>query len=81
MQRKRTRYHYDVIKERLYHPDIGHYTSYGLVVSWKTAHPVRKCRKLSDISTTLCKVWKMADRFNRANLPAIHLRDVVENLL
>ena len=74
-------YHYDLIKEQYHHPDIGNYTSYGLLITWKGEHPDVYYQKISDISCKMCTVWKMADKFNQINLPAIHARDVVENLL
>lgn len=68
------------VKQQLFHPDIGSYTTYGIV-----AIPVlgrkRKSCFVGDVSVSLTKVAALALRCNIGRLDPAQLEDVVEDFL
>ena len=68
---------YKLIKETLFHPDIGTYTAYGIIAK-------KRCsviRKISDITTNKKELRKMCRLCNRLRLAPEHIEDVVSDFL
>lgn len=69
-------YKYRTIKEKLFHEDIGVYTSYGIIcINRKTKAVVAK---ISDVSCNKHFVKSLAKKFTRHNLSPAHFPDAVE---
>ena len=68
---------FKLIKEKLSHPDIGIYTTYGIsVYEGKTL-----IRKISDVCTDKRRVRKFCRLCNKLKLDLEHLTDVIEDLI
>lgn len=68
---------YTVEKEKLYHKDIGEYTTFGLRACCKG-----KCVAfISDVSVDERFVTELAERFTAAQLSVIHLKEVIDDIL
>lgn len=68
------------VRQHLFHPDIGNYTSYGIV-----AIPILNCGQsscfVSDVSVSFAKVAALALRCTVGQLDPTQLEDVVEDFL
>lgn len=72
---------YLVIKETLFHPDIGSYISYGLRAIFLSGGICQEITKISDISTDSVTVALLAQQCTREQLYPVHLMDVIEDFL
>jgi hypothetical protein len=72
-------YKYLTVKEKLYHVDLGSYTSYGIECINRESGAV--VVKVSDVSLDKSFVKSLASRFTRLKLSPIHLQDAVEDAL
>ena len=68
---------YKLIKEHLFHPELGSYTTYGIAV-YDGKHLVRK---ISDVSTDKHRVRKLCRLCNRLRLDLEQLTDVIEDFI
>lgn len=68
-------YSYRTIKEYLWHADIGHYVSYGIVAYQGGVEVAR----ISDVSVEGDSVKELARLCNEYQVSPIHLWDVVED--
>lgn len=62
-----------VVREELYHRDLGRYFSYGIVAVGKDGWTAY----IPDISTREWKVQRLAERMNRLEAAPVHLLDMV----
>ena len=69
-------YKYKIIKENLFHRDIGSYVSYGIVCIEKKTR--KQVSKISDVSSNKAFVKSIAKRFTRSRLDPSNLLDAVE---
>jgi len=67
---------YIVVKENLYHPDLGEYCTYGIQMKDGEYIDI-----IHDISTCGRTVINLAELFNRFQLSPVHLFDVVTDML
>ena len=72
---------YQVIKETLYHEDIGSYISYGLKVLFLSYGIYEEITKVSDISIDRNAVTLLAEQCTKGQLYPVHLMDVIEDFL
>ena len=70
-------YLYLPVKEQLFHPDIGAYTSFGLAAFLA----VQQLAFISDVSTDLALVQDLSQSCTDGQLEPIHLQDVILNSL
>ncbi|MDR1927421.1 MAG: hypothetical protein LBQ33_02135 [Oscillospiraceae bacterium] len=70
------RWEYHIFEERLFHPDIGTYTAYGI-----RASELRPVAVLSDVALREEEAARIARAFERAQLCPARLRDAVEAVL
>lgn len=63
---------FNIIEDRLCHPDIGEYTSYGIAVG---------SLAVSDISTDRSFVEALVQQFEANQLAPEHLREAVEDAI
>jgi len=68
------------VKQQLFHPDIGSYTTYG-IVAISVLGRKRKACFVSDVSVSFPKVATLALRCNVGRLDPAQLKDVVEDFL
>ncbi len=72
-------YKYLTIKEKLFHEDVGKYTSYGIVcINAETGEQVDK---ISDVSVERDFVTALAEKFTRHSLSPLHFFDAVVDAL
>lgn len=64
---------YSVISERLYHPDLGYYHTYGIRVD--ANHTIHDVSTYEDVAAHIVAL------INHANLPPALLNDVVSDML
>lgn len=67
---------YFVTENRINHPDIGFYNTYGIIYQ-----PAAQAIQILDISPNAKKVIHMVMSFNQSGLAPEHFRDAVEDLL
>ncbi len=72
---------YEVVGERLYSPDHGWYTGYGIRAYRRVEDAWEPVVTVSDLSTDRQAVEALAHRCTAGELSPIHLRDVVEDWL
>ena len=70
-------YRYIAVKEKLYHKDIGTYTSYGI----KAFKDGKEVGFVSDVSVDRDFVEELVELCNTEQLDPIHLFDVVEDAI
>ena len=70
---------YETVTERLFHPDIGYYTAYGIVAR----HPQsgRVLEVIKDVSTSKEEISEFIERLNSGELELIHLYDVTYDFI
>ena len=68
---------YIMVEERLNHPNLGEYLSFG-IAALKNGEQIIL---VSDISTNKNDVLKLAERCSKEKLSPVHLYDVVEDYL
>lgn len=73
-----TQLRYHVVKETLYHEDIGLYESYGFSIVDERGIEVKH---ISDISTEAPFVEKLAEVCEREQVSLLHIFDVIEDAL
>ena len=73
------RLRYLVVKETLYHEEIGYYESYGFsIVDTESGIELEH---ISDISTKAPFVEDLAEKCERAQVSLIHILDVIEDAI
>lgn len=72
---------YQVVKGTFSHPDIGHYTSYGIKIFRVSHGKLHELKTVSDVSTNEALVKQLATLCTRGQLSPIHLMDVIEDFL
>ena len=70
---------YKVIRERLYHKDIGKYVSYGIVAIDQATG--KEILRVSDVSTSRRFVLDLARLYTEEELAPTHLFDAVYDKL
>ena len=73
------KYHYNVICESLFHPDIGTYTTYGIKVT--SNDPSLPAMIISDVSVSEKEVENLVEKCYNSKLEPRHILDVVEDYL
>ncbi|MBQ7333804.1 MAG: hypothetical protein IJW38_05605 [Clostridia bacterium] len=72
-------YKYLTVCEKLFHEDIGNYTSYGIIcINNETGAIVLK---ISDVSTERAFVLALAEKFTASSLSPCHFLEAVEDEL
>ncbi len=72
---------YIPLKERLFAPELGHYTSCGILVLERTDEGFVYHTFVSDVYTDCKAVCKLTALCNREQLCPVHLMDVIEDFL
>ncbi len=72
-------YKYLIVKEKLFHEDIGPYKSYGIICVERESCAV--VSKISDVSCDKSFVKSLAKKFTRLKLSPFHFLDAVEDAL
>ena len=72
-------FYYQVDQEKIYHPDIGEYVTYGVKII--SAGSVCVMDVISDVSVSERKVTELIRICNELDLRPCHLRDVIEDFL
>ena len=73
-------YLYWMKKQALFHPDIGHYNSYG-IGAWTLPPHIKEAAFIPDVSTQMSAVLHLAVKCTLAQLDPEQLLDVVEDFL
>ena len=69
------KFHYCYIPQSLYHEDLGHYTSYGIILKNDLNVAV------NDVSCEKKVVKRIVHALNRYQAEPVHLMDVIEDIL
>lgn len=69
---------YRVRRERLYHPDIGHYTAYGIAAQRK--YPLRTVEYISDVDVSRRRTRKIAALLNYYAIDPTETRYIIEDI-
>ena len=72
---------YCVVKEKLFHPDIGEYVSYGMLCCSVLADETRVIEFISDVSCDEKFVTELAEKFTVRELSPLHFLSAVEDAL
>lgn len=72
---------YFAFKQKLFHSDIGCYTSYGIMAAQVHLRGWKCVAFVPDVSTSMSKTVTLAIRCTVGKLDPIHLLDVVEDFL
>ena len=73
------KYTYSVFEERLFQPDIGEYTAYGIKIT--SDNPLFVSKTITDISVSKPEISSLVKRCNKCQLQPIHFEDVVDDFL
>lgn len=68
---------YKIIKETLTHPDIGTYTTYGIIIRKRGS----VIRTISDVTTNKKELRKLCRLCNKLRLAPEHIEDVISDNL
>lgn len=71
---------YRVVEENRYSFELGHYTTYGILVTCENGGETKE-RLVSDVSTDQAALQKLVDLCNEGQLDICHLDDVIEDFL
>ncbi len=72
---------YEVMEERLYSPDAGWYTGYGIRACRQTGDRLEPVLTVSDISLSREQVTGLAERCTKGQLAPVHLKEVIDDFL
>lgn len=74
-------FRYIPITEKLYMPEVGVYTSFGILALKRSNSGWKCCKIVSDVSTDYRSVFILTRCCNNGHLNVIHLSDVIEDFL
>jgi len=72
-------YKYSTIRERIYDPHMGKYTTYGIKVT--SNNSAFASEFISDVTLSKKKLSGLVRKCNSLQLHPVHLRDVIDDFL
>lgn len=72
-------YLYQTYEERLKHPDIGSYISFGIIVLTENNKQKKELFRISDVSVNKALVEKLSILCTKEQLDPVHIYDVIED--
>lgn len=72
---------YQTVRENLWDPNIGEYTSFGISVRYINNESDHQITYVSDVFLEKTDADQFVSQCNSSNLDVIHLLDVIENSL
>ena len=72
-------YLYQTYEEKLSHPDIGSYISFGIIVLIENNKQKDELFRISDVSVNKALVEKLSILCTKEQLDPVHIYDVIED--
>lgn len=72
-------YRYQTYEEKLNHPDIGNYTSFGIIVLVESNQNTEELFRVSDVSVNQELVENLSNLCTKEQLDPIHIYDVIDD--